>query len=239
MVLLRMDAARSGPCASQAAHIRVIADMEFPAPAHAGKKERRSVPSPALAARKASADFSKRQKGNDMNISRKLSKLAVVAAVMLALGLFTAPTAATAAEAAGRGTAEQAAVSACRSDGPNMYYCVTAIPNNVFIPCPARNICLYTNADWTGMQVRWPAGQYHPNFAIIRCPSGYCDGGDLNGDFNDEVSSWANNHTGYEYCVRTDAGTGGRVTAMPSGTQDNWIAAGWNDVISSLSSSGC
>ncbi|PRY41356.1 hypothetical protein [Umezawaea tangerina] len=118
-------------------------------------------------------------------------------------------------------------------------HCVTTAPiEDGIIPCPAGWICLYTASGWREMQVRWPAGNYHPNFALIDCPSGVkCNHGGRG--FNDEVSSWANNGTGILYCVNWDAAAGSLNNDMPSGTQGSYIGDLWNDQSSALSSSGC
>ncbi|MGC7093974.1 peptidase inhibitor family I36 protein [Amycolatopsis lurida] len=123
---------------------------------------------------------------------------------------------------------------------PGIGYCVDARPSGL-IPCPSGRICLYTDENFRGMQVSWPKGNYHPDFDHIPCPDGYCRNSTGTGehDFNDEVSSWANNATGITYCVSYGRNGGNPDTAMPSGLQDNVIAEGWHDVISSLSTSGC
>ena len=102
------------------------------------------------------------------------------------------------------------------------------------IPCKSGYICLYTGAGFTGYQVSWIAGNYHPNFTAIPCPVGYCS----NNDFNDDASSWANNGTGILYCVSENVGGGGWDNSMPTGMQGDFTGI-YNNTASSLSRSGC
>lgn len=115
-------------------------------------------------------------------------------------------------------------------------YVVVSGIGNQFISCPSGWLCLYTNADFSGLQVRWPAGNYHPDFDSIACPEGYCRSED---DFNDEVTSWANNGTGIRYCISEMRDGGGWDLTMPSGQQSRNVGSSVNDRASSLSNSGC
>lgn len=130
--------------------------------------------------------------------------------------------------------AEPGTASAAPAAGTD-YVTVPGISDE-FIPCPSGWVCLYTNEDFTGLQVRWPAGNYHPDFDSISCPPGYCRSGD---DFNDEMTSWANNGTGIRYCFSRDRNGGGWDLSMPSGQQSRNVGSSANDQASSLSNSGC
>nr|CEL21903.1 hypothetical protein [Kibdelosporangium sp. MJ126-NF4]CTQ92683.1 hypothetical protein [Kibdelosporangium sp. MJ126-NF4] len=85
------------------------------------------------------------------------------------------------------------------------------------------------------MQVRWPAGNHHPNFALITCPPGVCTNGGPG--FDDETSSWAN-RTNILYCVYLDARPFPPKLDMPPGTAGN-INDVWGERASALSHSGC
>ncbi|WP_277350316.1 peptidase inhibitor family I36 protein [Nonomuraea composti] len=125
-------------------------------------------------------------------------------------------------------------------------YCISYAPREEgYIPCPTGYLCLYTDVDWKGMQVRFPAGNWHPNLSYIKCPAHdgdedyYCT---TEEDFNDEVSSWANNATGIMYCVNWSiSGEPGAPynNDMPPGTQGSYIGDLWNDQASALSKQGC
>ncbi|WP_020666156.1 peptidase inhibitor family I36 protein [Amycolatopsis nigrescens] len=131
-------------------------------------------------------------------------------------------------------TMASSASTTCHGSGPTAY-CITTAPEG--IPCPSGWICLYTESAWREMQVRWPAGNYHPDFGLIPCPAGVpCNNGGPG--FDDEMSSWRNN-TDIFYCVDSDPRPGSPTINMPPRTGSAYIDDSWNDWGSALSSSGC
>jgi Peptidase inhibitor family I36 len=148
---------------------------------------------------------------------------------------------ASAAESPLEGPMPRSAATTCDNSTGTGYCITTAPPSEGYIPCPTGYMCLYSLAGWKGMQVRFPAGNWHPNLGYIKCPvSDFCK--DDDDGFNDEVSSWANNGTGILYCVNWDIvgeGEGWRNNDMPSGAQGSYIGDLWNDQASALSNSGC
>nr|WP_083467201.1 peptidase inhibitor family I36 protein [Kibdelosporangium sp. MJ126-NF4]CEL21901.1 hypothetical protein [Kibdelosporangium sp. MJ126-NF4]CTQ92680.1 hypothetical protein [Kibdelosporangium sp. MJ126-NF4] len=165
---------------------------------------------------------------------RAIKIFLTVTALTFAMG--AAPGTASADKSPSTDTAMPQVATTCHESGLT-FYCKTIQSGP--IACPDGWVCLYTDANFRGMQVRWPAGNHHPNFTSITCQSGgssvNCPHGSGQ-DFNDEASSWAN-FTNRLYCINWDTRPGLN-NDMPVGSQGN-IGGGWNDEASALSSSGC
>ncbi|MFC0111839.1 peptidase inhibitor family I36 protein [Kibdelosporangium aridum] len=156
----------------------------------------------------------------------------------LAFGMVSMPGAASADESPStESSMPQSAFTTCHGSGLTSY-CKTIQAGE--IPCQTDRICLYTNANWSGMMVSWAEGNYHPNFATISCQSGSSSVSCPNGGwgFDDETSSWINN-TDRLYCINWEARPGSTNNDMPPRTGGRYIGDVWNDKASALSNSGC
>jgi hypothetical protein len=144
-------------------------------------------------------------------------------------------------ESLGQVAASGAITERCHNELGTRSYCIAyANPSDGYIPCPSGYVCLYSNTDFKGTQVRWPSGHYFPNFDNIPCELNVFDCMHGGAGFNDETTSWSN-RTDRLYCVTKDVGAQFPNNDMPNTgfNQGPNIGSEWNDVVSALSYLGC